>query len=121
MVPKSNVFTLIQVILIFLSLIGAVEYFKYSTRVNYDWFHCTPKVTEFPNSSVKQVISVGGPSCDKRGQTKSILKKISREFDPNLEEVVFCLKDEGDKIIGYGANAKDQEELSSYCSNIISW
>lgn len=118
---KSNVFTLLQTLFIVLSLIGAVEYFKYGTRVNYDWFHCTPEITEFPDSSIKQIISVGGPSCDKRGQTKSILKKLSREFDPNEEKVVVCLKDDGDKIVGYGANVKDQVSLSTYCSNLITW
>lgn len=121
MARKSNIFTLVQVVFIVLSLIAAVEYFKYSTRVNYDWFHCTPKVTEFPNSSIKEIISVGGPSCDKRGQTKSILKRISREFDPNVESTVFCIKSDGEKITGYGANSKDQVELSTYCSNIIAW
>ncbi|CCH46778.1 ceramide synthase accessory subunit [Wickerhamomyces ciferrii] len=122
MAPKSNnIFNLIQVVFIVLSLVAAVEYFKYSTRINYDWFHCTPQVTTFPNSSIKQVISVGGPSCDKRGQTKSITKRLSREFEPNQDDVLFCIQDDGNKIIGFGSKFEDKSELESYCANIIAW
>lgn len=119
-----KVYNLFKSAVILAVLMAAVEYFKYSTRLNYDWFHCTPKISEIDNSSIKQITAVGGPSCDKRGQTKSIVKKLSRTFDPNEEQVVVCLKqDEQDetKIVGFGANYKDRDLLSTYCANIIDW
>ncbi|CCD23106.1 uncharacterized protein NDAI_0B00720 [Naumovozyma dairenensis CBS 421] len=94
-------------ILIALSLIAAVEYFKYSTRIHYEWFHCTAikepipydyynqEVIDIldaePSSSVVKYYARGGPSCDKRGEFKTIIKRITRDFEPNLEHYSFCI------------------------------
>lgn len=78
-----------------LSLIAAVEYFKYATRINYEWFHCTPTIERIgtAESSVIMLSSRGGPSCDKRGEFKTIVKRISRDFEPNSEHLSFCIKE----------------------------
>jgi len=118
---KNNVFTLIQVIFIVLSLIGGVEYFKYSTRINYDWFHCTPNVHSL-DGSVKKITSTGGTSCDFRGMTKSILKKLSTEFEPQDGKIVVCLENNNeDGVVGYGSFIEDEEKLKTYCGNVIYW
>lgn len=87
---KPKIGTLIQYIFASLVLIAAVEYFKYSTKVHYDWFHCTP-VREEMEGSVIKLYAKGGPSCDKRGEFKTIIKRISRDFEPNDEAISFCI------------------------------
>lgn len=121
MVTQERINILIQTIIGFFVLIAGAEYFKYSTQANYNWFHCTPQVVEISDSSILEVTSIGGPSCDKRGQVKSITKRIVSLFDPNIEPVIFCIKEDGDKIFGYGAKLYDEELLSTYCNNIIHW
>lgn len=74
-------------------LIGAVEYFKFSTQVHYEWFHCTPIKEPISGSAIK-LWARGGPSCDKRGEMKTIMKRITRDFEPNDEAVAFCLIEE---------------------------
>ncbi|KAH3674331.1 hypothetical protein WICMUC_003403 [Wickerhamomyces mucosus] len=112
---------LFKYIAILAVLMAAVEYFKYGTMTNYEWFHCTVSSTGIPNTSIKEFKAVGGPSCDKRGQLKSIVKKISREFDPNYRDVLFCIKDAGNKVIGYGSEIQDEALLKEHCENIIHW
>ncbi|AET40378.1 sphingosine N-acyltransferase subunit LIP1 Ecym_5643 [Eremothecium cymbalariae DBVPG len=74
-----------------LLLLGCVEYFKYSTRTNYEWFHCTPVMEPANESgSVKKLYAVGGPACDKRGEFKSIFNFITSNYDPNVESYSFC-------------------------------
>lgn len=121
--PQNKVITLIETIAVLLALIAGVEYFKYSTMVNYEWFHCTVERDTSPVNSVVEYTAVGGPSCDKRGQLKSIVKTISREFDPNYGDVVFCIKEDhaGERIVGYGADVNDAELLKESCENVIYW
>jgi hypothetical protein len=122
MVTQERINILIQTVIAFFGLIAAVEYFKYGTQANYDWFHCTPKVNEIPNTTILEVTAVGSTACDKRGQLKSVTKRLAKLIDPNIEPAVFCLKEVGDRVIGYGAYAKDEELLSStYCEHIIHW
>ncbi|EDO18796.1 hypothetical protein Kpol_1028p71 [Vanderwaltozyma polyspora DSM 70294] len=87
-----QVWTLLKYIFISLCLIAAVEYFKFGTRINYEWFHCTPIKEQVggPSSSVIKMWAVGGPSCDKRGEFKTLFKRISRDYDPNDEPVAYC-------------------------------
>ncbi|CEP24777.1 LIP1 [Cyberlindnera jadinii] len=117
----NKVFTLLQVTFIVLALIAGVEYFKYSTMVNYEWFHCTPQLTLIPGTGITKAIAVGGPSCDKRGQLKSITKRLTRTFDPNLEPLAFCLAQEGNKVVGYVSNVDQLETLEQFCPNVILW
>ena len=92
---KAQVNSLFQCTVVCLMLIAAVEYFKYATRIHYEWFHCTPTVEKIgtPDSSVIMLSSRGGPSCDKRGEFKTIVKRISRDFEPNSEHLSFCIKE----------------------------
>ena len=54
--PAPQIFNLFKVLAVSLALIAAVEYFKYGTRINYEWFHCTPVMERVggPDSSVLQ-------------------------------------------------------------------
>lgn len=90
---KAQISNLFKCVMIALSLIAAVEYFKYGTQINYEWFHCTPikESVGGPGSSVLKLSSKGGPSCDKRGEFKTIVKRISRDYEPNQERVSFCI------------------------------
>ncbi|CCK70402.1 sphingosine N-acyltransferase subunit LIP1 KNAG_0E01360 [Huiozyma naganishii CBS 8797] len=105
--PKPRIKALFQYIILSLLLIAAVEYFKYSTRINYEWFHCT--IVRDPirdsmgePSSVFKLSAVGGPSCDKRGELKTIMKRIVRDYEPNEENLSFCLiENESVKPIHY--------------------
>ncbi|SCU79545.1 LADA_0B01420g1_1 [Lachancea dasiensis] len=95
---KPQLFRLFEYVCVGLALIAAVELFKYSTRVNYDWFHCTPvKESLAAGSSAYKVFAVGGPSCDKRGEFKSIMKKITSDYEPHQGAISFCIK-ENDKV-----------------------
>ncbi|CAR21755.1 sphingosine N-acyltransferase subunit LIP1 [Lachancea thermotolerans CBS 6340] len=90
-----QIYKLFQYVCAGLALIAAVEYFKYSTRINYEWFHCT--LVEEPweqGSSLSRLYAVGGPSCDKRGELKTIMKKITRGFDLQKEGISFCIKED---------------------------
>lgn len=92
--PRKRIPILLKCIFIALLLIAAVEYFKYGTRINYEWFHCTPRIetiAEFPGTSVRKIWSQGGPSCDKRGEFKTLLKRITRDYEPNDEHLSFCI------------------------------
>ncbi|CAG62918.1 uncharacterized protein GVI51_M13651 [Nakaseomyces glabratus] len=93
--PAPQIFNLFKVLAVSLALIAAVEYFKYGTRINYEWFHCTPVMERVggPDSSVLKIWARGGPSCDKRGEYKTILKRISRDYEPNDEHLSFCIKE----------------------------
>lgn len=89
---KPRFKALFQYILLSFVLIGAVEYFKFSTRIHYDWFHCTPHYESIDNTtSVNKLFVVGGPSCDKRGEFKTIVKRITRDYETNNESVSFCI------------------------------
>ncbi|AJS92723.1 BAH_G0042640.mRNA.1.CDS.1 [Saccharomyces cerevisiae] len=88
--PKPKIFNLFRVCFISLLLIAAVEYFKYGTRINYEWFHCTP-IKEPQSGSVIKLWARGGPSCDKRGEYKTIVKRITRDYEPNDEHLSFCI------------------------------
>lgn len=90
---EAQILNLFKCVVIALSLIAAVEYFKYATQMNYEWFHCTPIKESMgsPGSSVIKLSSKGGPSCDKRGEFKTIVKRISRDYEPNLEHLSFCI------------------------------
>ncbi|XBW36888.1 hypothetical protein QEN19_002467 [Hanseniaspora menglaensis] len=80
--------------------IAAVEYFKYSTMIHYDWFHCTPVYEDISTvSNIQKLFAVGGPSCDKRGQFKTLVKRIGRDFPVNKERKSFCIIE--DKSLGY--------------------
>lgn len=89
--PKiANLF---KTIFLSFAIIAAVEYFKYGTKINYEWFHCWPVKEQVggPDSSVFKLWARGGPSCDKRGEYKTILKRISRDYEPNDEHISFCI------------------------------
>jgi hypothetical protein len=116
---NGKVFNLVQVAFVVFALIAAVEYFKYSTRMNYEWFHCTPQLSTIPGTEITRAIAVGGPSCDKRGQLKSITKRLTRTFDPNVEPLAFCIHEEDDIIVGYVSKINEEELLQQHCSNII--
>ncbi|CAH03025.1 sphingosine N-acyltransferase subunit LIP1 [Kluyveromyces lactis] len=91
---KNRVYILLQYVLAALVLIAAVEYFKYKTRISYEWFHCTVQSEELfdhPEGSPLKLWAIGGPSCDKRGELKTIMKRITMDFDPNVEPVKFCI------------------------------
>ncbi|CAL9729290.1 ceramide synthase subunit Lip1p [Monosporozyma unispora] len=93
---KPRFKALFQYVFISLLLIAAVEYFKYSTRIHYEWFHCTAVKQPFNQndgsiSSVNKIFAVGGPSCDKRGELKIIMKRITRDYEPNDENYSFCI------------------------------
>lgn len=123
---------LLKCVVIALSLIAAVEYFKYSTQMNYEWFHCTPTVESvggMDNSLVK-IWSRGGPSCDKRGEFKTIVKRITRDFDVNKEHASFCIienselppihypvhEDKGEPgYIAYAGYNNDYKLVEEYC------
>lgn len=95
---KAQINNLFICTIICLTIIAAIEYFKYATRINYEWFHCTPVIDKitlptYPDSSVVMLSSRGGPSCDKRGEFKTIVKRISRDFEPNTEHLSFCIKE----------------------------
>ncbi|KAL2709835.1 Ceramide synthase subunit LIP1 [Kluyveromyces marxianus] len=96
-VPQNRVFILLQYIACALALVAAVEYFKYKTRISYEWFHCTPQFAPLgsnshsSSSSAQKLWAVGGPSCDKRGELKTIMKRITMDYDPNEEPVRFCI------------------------------
>ena len=90
--PRSRIPILLQCITIALSLVAAVEYFKYSTKINYEWFHCTPIMEPVgTNTSVLKIWARGGPSCDKRGEYKTIMKRITRDYEPNNQHLKFCM------------------------------
>ncbi|KAH3899406.1 related to Ceramide synthase subunit LIP1 [Saccharomycodes ludwigii] len=84
---------LLKYIAVVLSLIAAVEYFKYGTRINYEWFHCTPIYQDISpvTKNAKKLFSVGGPSCDKRGEFKTIVKRITRDYEVNDDRITFCI------------------------------
>ncbi|QLG72964.1 hypothetical protein HG535_0E00480 [Zygotorulaspora mrakii] len=90
---EAQYLSLFKCVIISLSLIAAVEYFKYATQANYEWFHCTPSVEPigYHGSSLVKLSSKGGPSCDKRGEFKTIVKKITRDFDVNKQHISFCI------------------------------
>ncbi|GAV48896.1 hypothetical protein ZYGR_0N03010 [Zygosaccharomyces rouxii] len=90
-VPK--ILNLFKTLFIALAIMAAVEWFKYGTMINYEWFHCSPEQESIggPDSSVLKLWARGGPSCDKRGEYKTILKRISRDFEPNDEHLSFCI------------------------------
>ncbi|CCH60485.1 hypothetical protein TBLA_0C06930 [Henningerozyma blattae CBS 6284] len=80
-----------------LTLMAAIEWFKYGTKINYEWFHCRTQI-EFmdyvdsgKSSTVRKIWSRGGPSCDKRGEFKTIVKRISRDYEPNDQHLSFCI------------------------------
>lgn len=114
---------LIEITVIVLAIVGGIEYFKFSTRMNYDWFHCTAQITQVPGTEIVKATAIGGPSCDARGQLKTITKKLTRKYDPNYQSYVFCLKeDDKEGVIGYVANTTDEALLTqNYCSNVIHW
>ncbi|CDR41807.1 CYFA0S08e00254g1_1 [Cyberlindnera fabianii] len=114
---------LIEITVIVLAIVGGIEYFKFSTRMNYDWFHCTAQITQVPGTEIVKATAIGGPSCDARGQLKTITKKLTRKYDPNHQSYVFCLKeDDKEGVIGYVANTTDEALLTqNYCSNVIHW
>lgn len=90
----NQVSTLVQYIIGALALVAAVEYFKYKTRISYEWFHCTPQyeaLSSEEGNSAQKLWSIGGPSCDKRGELKTIMKRITMDYDPNKEPVKFCI------------------------------
>ena len=93
--PSNRIPNLLYCVIISLFLIAAVEYFKYSTRINYEWFHCTPIMEPISgytdNSTVLKIWARGGPSCDKRGEFKTIMKRIVRDYEPNDESFSFCI------------------------------
>lgn len=93
---KPRFKALFQYICISLLLIAAVEYFKYSTKIHYEWFHCTAvkkqiNYVDGSESSVNKIFARGGPSCDKRGELKIIMKRITRDYEPNDENFSFCI------------------------------
>lgn len=91
-IRKPRFKALFQYVMLSFALIAAVEYFKFSTRIHYDWFHCTPHYESVDNTtSVNKIFAVGGPSCDKRGELKTIVKRITRDYEPNDESVSFCI------------------------------
>ena len=49
-----------------------------------------------PGSSVIKLWARGGPSCDKRGEFKTIAKRISLDFEPNEEHLSFCIMENMD-------------------------
>lgn len=89
--PKIK--NLFKTFFISLVVMAAIEWFKYGTKLNYEWFHCWPEQESVgsPDSSVLKLWARGGPSCDKRGEYKTILKRISRDFEPNDEHLSFCI------------------------------
>ncbi|KAL6928736.1 hypothetical protein ACO0SA_002065 [Hanseniaspora valbyensis] len=88
----SRSVVLVQYLAVGLIAIAAVEYFKYSTMIHYDWFHCTPTYENVSSTSdVQKLFSVGGPSCDKRGEFKTIAKRIGRDFPVNKQRKSFCI------------------------------
>ncbi|CCD24028.1 sphingosine N-acyltransferase subunit LIP1 NDAI_0C03680 [Naumovozyma dairenensis CBS 421] len=92
---KPRFWTLFQCVVGALTLMAAVEYFKYSTRIHYEWFHCTPVIETVggPSSSVIKLYSRGGPSCDKRGEFKTIVKRITRDYEPAEGAISFCINE----------------------------
>ncbi|SCU86708.1 LANO_0C08944g1_1 [Lachancea nothofagi CBS 11611] len=92
-----QVLRLLQYVCVGLALIASVELFKYSFRVNYDWVHCTPVKEQLSQgTSAYKIFSVGGPSCDKRGEFKSIMKKMASDYQPQVDGVSFCIKESKD-------------------------
>ncbi|CCE61627.1 hypothetical protein TPHA_0A05530 [Tetrapisispora phaffii CBS 4417] len=91
-IRKPQIWSLLFYVVLSLSLIAGVEYFKYGTRINYEWFHCTPMKEQIggPSSSVLKMWAVGGPSCDKRGEFKTLVKRITRDYEPNEESLSYC-------------------------------
>ena len=90
--PRSRIPILLRCIAIALLCIAGVEYFKYSTKINYEWFHCTPIMEPIgTNTSVLKIWARGGPSCDKRGEFKTIMKRITRDYEPNDQHLKFCM------------------------------
>lgn len=87
-----RIIVLAQYLAVGLLAIAAVEYFKYSTMIHYDWFHCTPSYEVISSGSdVQKLFAVGGPSCDKRGEFKTIAKRIGRDFPVNKQRKSFCI------------------------------
>lgn len=115
----AKVFNLVQVTLVVLVLVAAVEYFKYSTKANYEWIHCTAQTSLVPNTNITRATAFGGTSCDKRGQMKAIVNKLTRTFDPNEEKLAFCLQEEQDIVAGYIANVEEEQTLKGLCDHII--
>lgn len=119
-----------------LSLMGAVEYFKYGTRTNYEWFHCRPQkeLIGGPGSTVYKLWSRGGPSCDKRGEFKTLVKRISRDYEPNEQHLSFCIienkdvgpihypihEDKGEPgYIAYAGYNQDSELVKELCGDNV--
>ncbi|SCU98681.1 LAMI_0F15852g1_1 [Lachancea mirantina] len=129
----SQIANLLFYITIGLVLIAAVEYFKYSTRIHYEWFHCTPvKETIVPGSSATKMFAVGGPSCDKRGELKTLVKRITRDFETNQERASFCIlenprvshvhypvgENKGEPgYIAYVSYDSDFDAIADYCAD----
>ena len=91
---------LLEYTIICLLAIAGVEYFKYSTKIHYDWFHCTPVYQNITaTNNIQKLFAVGGPSCDKRGQFKTIVKRIGRDYPVNTERKSFCIVE--DKSLNY--------------------
>ncbi|GMM39915.1 sphingosine N-acyltransferase subunit [Hanseniaspora uvarum] len=91
---------LLEYTIICLLAIASVEYFKYSTKIHYDWFHCTPVYENITAANnIQKLFAVGGPSCDKRGQLKTIVKRIGRDYPVNTERKSFCIVE--DKSLAY--------------------
>lgn len=91
---------LLEYTIICLLAIAGVEYFKYSTKIHYDWFHCTPVYENITTTNnIQKLFAVGGPSCDKRGQFKTIVKRIGRDYPVNTERKSFCIVE--DKSLNY--------------------
>lgn len=130
---SSRLFILFQCLAGALCLIAAVEYFKYKTRISYEWFHCTPVMhTMQTNTSVQKIWAYGGPSCDKRGELKTIMKRITMDYDPNHEPYSFCIienvnvapihypihENKGNPgYVSYVGYDRDSDIIAQYCNN----
>ncbi|AMD21960.1 HFR105Wp [Eremothecium sinecaudum] len=132
MIQVNNYINLLYYMGILLSVLGAIELFKYSTRLNYEYFHCTTISEPVAEAtSMNMIYAVGSSSCDKRGEIKTILRKITRDYDPNLQPASFCLvenravgsihyPDKGKKgpagYVAYAAYDDDEELLLEQCA-----
>ncbi|CDO91957.1 unnamed protein product [Kluyveromyces dobzhanskii CBS 2104] len=115
----NRVFILLQYVFGALVLIAAVEYFKYKTRISYEWFHCTPQYEELfsrPEGAPLKLWAVGGQSCDKRGELKTIMKRITMDYDPNKEPVKFCVVEDTEVNSIHYPNENENKGLPGYVS-----
>lgn len=121
----NSVVVLLEYVFMALGLIAAVEYFKYKTRISYEWFHCTPKFELLENSGstyARKLWAVGGPSCDKRGELKTIMKRITMDYEPNDEEVHFCIVENAKvKSIHYPVEKDNKGEPGYYAFAGYKW